>query len=126
MAKKWASPPAMQIDPKKIYLITMETSKGVIEIQLFPQYAPKTVNNFVFFRPVKGFMMGSCFTELSAISLFRGVIPLVQVEAVPATVLRMSLGGTLCVMRRVFSRWRMRVRAQMGVSFSLPIHRNLI
>jgi len=38
----------MQIDPEKSYRVTMETSKGAIEIELFPQHAPKTVNNFVF------------------------------------------------------------------------------
>lgn len=46
--KQWSSPPAMLIDPKKSYYATMETEKGTIEIQLYPQYAPKTVNNFVF------------------------------------------------------------------------------
>jgi len=38
----------MQIDPAKSYLVTMETSQGNIELELYPQYAPKTVNNFVF------------------------------------------------------------------------------
>ena len=46
--KQWTTPPAMQIDPAKKYRVTMTTSKGVIEIELYPQYAPKTVNNFVF------------------------------------------------------------------------------
>lgn len=48
MAKEWQNPPAMQIDPKKQYAVSMETNKGVIELELYPQYAPKTVNNFVF------------------------------------------------------------------------------
>ncbi|MCP5094350.1 MAG: peptidylprolyl isomerase [Chloroflexi bacterium] len=48
MAKQWNSPPAMQIDPKKNYAVSMETNKGTIEIELFAQHAPKTVNNFVF------------------------------------------------------------------------------
>ncbi|MBX3058826.1 MAG: peptidylprolyl isomerase [Anaerolineae bacterium] len=38
----------MQIDPKKNYTVNMETNKGSIVIELYPQYAPKTVNNFVF------------------------------------------------------------------------------
>jgi peptidyl-prolyl cis-trans isomerase B (cyclophilin B) len=38
----------MQIDISKTYLVKMETSKGFIELELYPQYAPKTVNNFVF------------------------------------------------------------------------------
>jgi len=48
MSKQWKTPPAMQIDPAKKYIATMETSKGTIAIELFPKYAPKTVNNFVF------------------------------------------------------------------------------
>lgn len=47
-SKQYSSPPAMQVDPKKTYRVKMETNKGVIEIDLYPQYAPKTVNNFVF------------------------------------------------------------------------------
>lgn len=47
-AKKWSSPPAMMIDTTKTYKVTMETNKGTIELELYPQYAPKTVNNFVF------------------------------------------------------------------------------
>jgi peptidyl-prolyl cis-trans isomerase B (cyclophilin B) len=38
----------MQIDPRKKYTATMETNRGTIVIELYPQYAPKTVNNFVF------------------------------------------------------------------------------
>ncbi len=46
--KQWSSSPAMQIDPQKTYKATIETTKGTIEIELYPQHAPKTVNNFVF------------------------------------------------------------------------------
>jgi peptidyl-prolyl cis-trans isomerase B (cyclophilin B) len=45
---QWKNPPAMQIDPKKKYQITIETNKGNIELDLYAQYAPRTVNNFVF------------------------------------------------------------------------------
>lgn len=45
---QWNEPPQMQIDISKTYLVKMETSKGFIELELYPQYAPKTVNNFVF------------------------------------------------------------------------------
>ncbi|MBA3036055.1 MAG: peptidylprolyl isomerase [Desulfobacterium sp.] len=45
---QWDSPPEMQIDPSKMYKAVMQTSKGVIELDLYPQHAPKTVNNFVF------------------------------------------------------------------------------
>lgn len=46
--KQWKNPPEMQIDPKKVYQVNMETSKGMIELELYPEFAPKTVNNFVF------------------------------------------------------------------------------
>ena len=47
MAKQYDSAPAMQIDPDKDYTATVETDKGTIEIKLYPEHAPKTVNNFV-------------------------------------------------------------------------------
>ena len=48
MAKQWNSPPSMQIDVSKTYRVTMETTRGTIELDLYPQHAPLTVNNFVF------------------------------------------------------------------------------
>ena len=45
---KWKSPPEMQIEPGKIYRAVIETDKGIIELELYPSHAPKTVNNFVF------------------------------------------------------------------------------
>ena len=43
----YSSPPAMQIDPNKIYLATFTTEKGEIVIELFADKVPNTVNNFV-------------------------------------------------------------------------------
>lgn len=48
MPKQWDKAPDMQIDVKKDYNVTMETTKGTIEIELFTTAAPITVNNFVF------------------------------------------------------------------------------
>jgi peptidyl-prolyl cis-trans isomerase B (cyclophilin B) len=48
MSKKWNTPPEMQIDTTKTYRISMETTKGTLELELYPEHAPKTVNNFVF------------------------------------------------------------------------------
>ncbi len=45
---QWDNPPEMQIDPSKSYKAVLQTTKGVIELELYPQHAPKTVNNFVF------------------------------------------------------------------------------
>ncbi len=46
--KQWDSPPQMTIDSKKIYLAILKTEKGEIQIELFADRAPKTVNNFIF------------------------------------------------------------------------------
>ena len=46
--KQWDSPPSMGIDSSKLYRAKLETNKGVILLELYPQYAPKTTNNFVF------------------------------------------------------------------------------
>ncbi len=48
MTMQWSSPPEMTIDTDKKYRATIETNKGKIDLDLFPEYAPKTVNNFVF------------------------------------------------------------------------------
>ena len=45
---EWKNPPKMQIDPVKSYRAVIETNRGSIELELYPQHAPKTVNNFVF------------------------------------------------------------------------------
>ena len=67
-----AAPP-MFIDPAKTYIATMKTSLGDLIIALYPDQAPKTVNNFVvlaryhyydglvFHRIINGFMcQGGC------------------------------------------------------------------
>ena len=59
-AKQWDSPPEMQIDPSKTYKVTIESSQGVIDLELYPQHAPKTVNNFVFLAR-QGFYDGVSF-----------------------------------------------------------------
>jgi cyclophilin family peptidyl-prolyl cis-trans isomerase len=68
MAKQYANPPAMVIDPKKRYTATFKTDKGDFVVELYADKVPKTVNNFVFLaregfyddvtfhRVIKGFM----------------------------------------------------------------------
>lgn len=48
MAKQYSSPPEMKIDQKKDYKVEMETERGTIHLELYPEYAPVTVNNFIF------------------------------------------------------------------------------
>lgn len=47
MARQYTSPPEVRIDPAKRYTATLETNKGDIEVEFFPEDAPVTVNNFV-------------------------------------------------------------------------------
>ena len=42
-----AKQPAAQTDESKIYHVTITTNRGTIEMDLDPQLAPNTVNNFV-------------------------------------------------------------------------------
>ena len=58
--RQWDSPPEMQIDTGKTYLAKIETDKGIIELELYPEHAPKTVNNFVFLGR-EGFYDGVSF-----------------------------------------------------------------
>ena len=57
---RWSKPPAMQIDAQKAYQASIETNRGFIELELYPQYAPKTVNNFIFLAR-EGFYDGVTF-----------------------------------------------------------------
>ncbi len=46
--EQYAECPPVVIDPLKAYTATIETEKGNIVIELFPDFAPLTVNSFVF------------------------------------------------------------------------------
>lgn len=72
--KQWEGPPEMQIDPKKLYRITIETGRGTIELELYPQYAPKTVNNFVFLAR-EGFYDGVLFHRVIGDFMVQGGDP---------------------------------------------------
>jgi len=72
--KQWSSPPAMKIDPKKNYLVTIETDRGKIELELYPKHAPMTVNNFVFLAR-EGFYDGVTFHRVIANFMIQGGDP---------------------------------------------------
>ena len=74
MAQQWSSPPAMQIEKEKSYKVSMETTRGTIEIDLFPEYAPKTVNNFVFLAG-EGFYDGVTFHRVISNFMIQGGDP---------------------------------------------------
>lgn len=46
--RQFANCPPMDIDPGKQYIATLETEKGQIVLQLYPDKAPMAVNSFVF------------------------------------------------------------------------------
>ena len=72
--KQWNTPPVMQIDPEKNYHVSIETNKGTIELDLYPQHAPKTVNNFVFLAQ-EGFYDGIKFHRVLGNFMIQGGDP---------------------------------------------------
>jgi peptidyl-prolyl cis-trans isomerase B (cyclophilin B) len=75
MAKSYPSYPAVVIDPKKKYTAVIKTSKGDINITLFADRAPKTVNNFVFLAR-DGFYNGLNFHRVINDFMIQGGCPL--------------------------------------------------
>ena len=59
-AQQWSAPPDMQIDTDATYEATIDTDKGTITLELYPEHAPQTVNNFVFLAE-EGFYDGVAF-----------------------------------------------------------------
>ena len=74
MSQQWDNPPEMQIDTAKNYSVTIETDKGTIEIDLFAEHAPKTVNNFVFLAR-EGFYDGVTFHRVIPDFMIQGGDP---------------------------------------------------
>ena len=57
---QYTGPPDMIIDPAKSYVATLTTELGDIQVELFADQAPQTVNNFVFLAE-DGFYNGLIF-----------------------------------------------------------------
>ncbi len=72
--KQYASAPALSIDPEKTYRVTMTTDRGDVVLDLFPQYAPNTVNNFVFLAR-DGFYDGTTFHRVIPSFMVQGGDP---------------------------------------------------
>lgn len=72
--KQYKSAPPMSIDPNKSYVAQIQTNKGTIEIQLFADKAPITVNNFVFLAR-DGFYDGITFHRVIADFMIQGGCP---------------------------------------------------
>ncbi|MFO7943348.1 MAG: peptidylprolyl isomerase [Anaerolineales bacterium] len=74
MPKQWSHPPEMRIDDQKTYYANMQTEKGEIQLELYPQHAPKTVNNFVFLAE-NGFYDGITFHRVIENFMIQGGDP---------------------------------------------------
>jgi peptidyl-prolyl cis-trans isomerase B (cyclophilin B) len=73
-SKQYTFPPEMQIDPAKKYTATIATGRGDIVIELAPEYAPKTVNSFVFLAN-EGFFDGVTFHRVIRDFMIQGGDP---------------------------------------------------
>jgi len=71
---QWDNPPAMQIDPQETYRVTIETNRGNMVLELYPEHAPKTVNNFVFLAQ-DGFYDGIVFHRVISDFMVQGGDP---------------------------------------------------
>ena len=74
MSKQWTTPPELLIDPGKKYTATVVTERGNMVIELYPQHAPKTVNNFVFLAR-EGFYDGLIFHRVIRDFMIQGGDP---------------------------------------------------
>lgn len=72
--QQWKNPPDLTIDISKNYLVTMETNRGTIELELYPEHAPMTVNNFIFLTN-DGFYDGVKFHRVIANFMIQGGDP---------------------------------------------------
>ncbi|MGI9343580.1 MAG: peptidylprolyl isomerase [Gammaproteobacteria bacterium] len=74
MAEQWTAPPALEIDTAKTYQVSIETNRGTIELDLYAEHAPNTVNNFVFLAG-QGFYDGVSFHRVIADFMVQGGDP---------------------------------------------------
>jgi peptidyl-prolyl cis-trans isomerase B (cyclophilin B) len=72
--QQWSMPPEMQIETDRTYTVTIETDRGEITLELYPQHAPNTVNNFVFLAN-QGFYDGVSFHRVIGDFMIQGGDP---------------------------------------------------
>jgi len=72
--KRYDRPPEMQIETDKNIEVRIETTRGDIDLELYPQHAPKTVNNFVFLAR-EGFYDGVVFHRVISDFMIQGGDP---------------------------------------------------
>ncbi len=71
---QWNKPPQMTIATDKVIHAVIQTEKGDIELELYPQHAPFTVNNFVFLVQ-NGFYDGVIFHRVVSNFVIQGGDP---------------------------------------------------
>ena len=64
----------MQIDETKNYSVSITTNRGIIGLELYPQHAPQTVNNFVYLAS-QGFYDGVLFHRVIPNFMIQGGDP---------------------------------------------------
>jgi peptidyl-prolyl cis-trans isomerase B (cyclophilin B) len=74
MAKQYDAQPAMNIETDRVYKVEIETDKGTISLDLFPEFAPVTVNNFVTLAK-DGFYDGVTFHRVISNFMIQGGDP---------------------------------------------------
>jgi peptidyl-prolyl cis-trans isomerase B (cyclophilin B) len=72
--QKWDNPPDMNIDTDRAYQVIIETDRGAIELELYPEHAPVTVNNFVFLAR-ESFYDGTIFHRVISDFMIQGGDP---------------------------------------------------
>jgi peptidylprolyl isomerase len=103
-ARQYSGPPPMTIDTSKIYVATIDTAKGQIVAELYPQDAPQTVNNFVFLAR-DGFYNGLTFHRVEPNFVIQGGDPNGDGTGgpgytIPAEIKRKHTDGALAMARR--------------------------
>ncbi|NQV16194.1 peptidylprolyl isomerase [bacterium] len=74
MSQQWKAAPTLQIDPKKDYSAEITTNRGNMTLELSANYAPKTVNNFVFLAR-EGYYDGISFHRVISNFMVQGGDP---------------------------------------------------
>lgn len=74
MARNYSAPPEMKIDTDRTYSVEMETERGSIHLELYPEYAPVTVNNFLFLAE-EGYYDGVSFHRVIGDFMIQGGDP---------------------------------------------------
>jgi peptidyl-prolyl cis-trans isomerase B (cyclophilin B) len=74
MKQKYSAPPPMTVSVDRTYTVTLRTGRGDIVLELFPEHAPMTVNNFLFLAG-EGFYDGITFHRVIPDFMIQGGDP---------------------------------------------------